>query len=128
MSRVASTTPSAINAVYADVDDDEAYGVDFTSKLPYGVTVTSAEIEQANDSSVAALTVSTPTINETATDITDDDGNVLYTVAIGKLVQFDIDPPTNAAEYRIKVKATCSDTKVRAVVCRLTVTEGLAFA
>ena len=111
----------ADRVIAADVDDNEAYGVDFTDKLPTGVTISSVAVEQSNDSEADDLTITTA-INGTAYSYSI--GQRDYTAAIGKFVAFDIANAT-AAEYRLKIKATCSDSKVRSVTCRLNVVDGL---
>jgi hypothetical protein len=122
MSRLPNTTPVASNVVNADVDDDEVYGVDFTDKLPSGITVSSVSTEQANDASADPLTIGTITVNASEFE-----GYNGQTVAIGKGCTFAISPPTTAATYRIKFKALCSDTKTRSVTGIFNVTEGLTF-
>jgi hypothetical protein len=114
----------AANEVDADVDDVEAYGVDFTKKLPAGVTVTSAEIEQSNNDDLEDIEIGEPEVNGT---------EYVYrgrTIAAGKLVLFEIGPLADGAvgTYRLKVKATCSDSsKVRVIVCTFNVYNGLTF-
>lgn len=116
----------ADRVIAADVDDDESYGVDFTDKLPTGVTISSVAVEESTKvddvwTATSDLTI-TPAINGTAYDYSI--GQRDYTAAIGTFVAFDIADAAEA-EYRLKFKATCSDTKVRSVTCRFSVVEGL---
>lgn len=124
MPRTANTTVLAGNTVQAHPLDSETYGLDLTDKLPTGVTASSATVSQKTAAGAAStdLTLGSPSVN-TATF-----PGVGRTVAIGKGVLFTATGGTAGEDYLLTVAATCSDSKVRHVVCRLEVRDGTESA
>jgi hypothetical protein len=128
MPRTPPTGVLAANTLRVHPLDEEQYAADFTDKLPTGVTVTSAVLTQKTEAGAAStvLTLGSPTVN--GSTFTNDYDST--TVAIGKGVLFTIgilEADRDAAagnDYLVTVRALCSDSRYRTVVCRVEVRDG----
>lgn len=121
MSRYEADTVHATAPVEAHPVDDEQYGADFTRRLPSGVTITSATLTQKLTDGTATTDL---TLGAAAPNAATFTGRRGQTVAIGKGVLFTASGGTAWTDYLITVKATCSDTRVRNLVCRFEVRDG----
>jgi hypothetical protein len=121
MSRLPNTTVTASNTVQAHPLDEEQYGLDCTDKLPTGVTVSSATLSQkkADGTATTDLTLGSATVNASTFE-----GYQGRTVAIGKGILFTVEDGVGGEDYLITAKLTCSDTKVRNIVCPFKVRDG----
>lgn len=108
-------TTRAINLIAGHPLANRTYAVDFTDRLPSGVTVASAELTQANDTTGATdLTLGTAAPNAATFENTQRGG---ATVAIGCGVLFTVTGGTRGVTYRITVKGTLSNDEVEPVDC-----------
>jgi hypothetical protein len=114
-------TVMAENALTVHPSDDETYGVDFSNRLPSGVTVSSATLTQtlADGTTTTDLTLGAASPN--AATFVNHRGQ---TVAIGEGVQFSMTGGTAGNDYHVTVEATCSDGADRVVVCKVQVRDG----
>lgn len=114
-------TVMAENALTVHPSDEEAYGVDFSNRLPGGVTVDSATLTQtlADGTTTTDLTLGAATANASTFE-----NHRGQTVAIGEGVQFTMTGGTAGSDYHLTVVAACSDGADRVVVCRVQVRDG----
>ena len=104
--------PYAENVLSAHPSANEGFGLDLSSLLGSGVTVTSA---------TAAVSPSGPTLGAAAPNAATFTNHRGDTVAIGKGVLFTISGGTADEEYEITVTITTSTGEVIPVVCTLRV-------